>query len=172
MTGKEREYYRNKYRHINLHFGHYPGWDDLTLSAAYLLDEKFWPKWMPNWFKRLNNFLLYAYKGKSLVRTTRFYHSKFRKLVPFIKEYPRFTQIKEKFGELRLYASHSEPDIFRVLEGASYETCEYCGHPNWISNDNELGRTSGWIKTCCKKCAIKNNFIDSWKSLRDIKKEQ
>jgi hypothetical protein len=171
MTDKERKYYRNKYRHINLHFGHYAGWDDLTLCAAFILDKKYWPKWMPNWLKRLNNYLLYARKGKSLVSITKFYHSSLRKVVPFIKEYPRFSQIKEKFGGLRLYATHSEPDIFRVLEGASYETCEYCGWPNWISNDNELGRTTGWIKTCCKKCAVETGKINSWKSLRDINNE-
>lgn len=150
MTNKEREYYIKKYRHLNLHFGHDEGWDKLTLIAAIELDM-LWPKWMPNYLKRLNNRLLYRNKGKSIVRVTKFYHSKLRKVFPFVKEYPRFTQIKEKYGGLRLYGASS---LEEPLEKLSYNTCEKCG------STQNIGTTQGWIKTLCKECGKSYN---SWK---------
>lgn len=148
MTDKQREYYINKYRHLNLYFAHGQGWDKLTLIAAIELDM-LWPEWMPRWLKRLNNCLLYAHKGKSLVRVTKFHDSKLRKLVPFIKPYPRFTQIKEKFGSLRLYGAG---DLEMILTDLSCEICEKCG-----SNHNVTQTTNGWIKTLCKECINETN---------------
>lgn len=156
MTDKEREYYIKKYYHLNLYFAHGRGWDYLTLTAARELDS-LWPKCMPNWFKRLNNYLLFSYGGRSVIKVTKFYHSKIRKLVPFIKEYPRFTQIKEKYGSLRLYSSYNTK-IINILENASYEICEECG------SSQKIGRTEGWIKTLCKNCALKeDNQLINWK---------
>lgn len=154
MTDKERDFYKNKYSHLNLYFAHGRGWDELTLIAAIELDLM-WPEWMPRWFKRFNNYLLYAYKGKSLVKTTWFYYSKLRKLFPFIQAYPRFTQIKEKFGGLRLYGAGG---LELPLESLSYHICEECG------SSNEIGYTQGWIKTLCKKCATeKDPELKNWK---------
>lgn len=154
MTDKERKYYIDKYRHLNLYFSHGRGWDKLTLIAAIELDN-YWPKWMPNWLKRLNNILLYAHKGKSLVRITKFYYSKLRKIFPFIKEYPRFMQIKEKYGGLRLYGAG---ELESPLESLSYHVCEECG------SYYKIGRTQGWIKTLCKECAIKEDpDLINWK---------
>lgn len=144
MTDKEREKYIKRYRHLNLYFEHGRGWDHLTLAAAVSLDSQ-WPHWMPNWFKRFNNYLLYAHKGRSLVRTTKYY-SLIKKLFHFIKEYPRFTQIKEKFGDLRLY-NYGGSNIINMLENASNLTCEECGATS------DIGTTKGWIKTLCRKCA-------------------
>lgn len=146
---KRRDYYEKKYSHLNLYFGHGPGWDKLTIIAAMELDM-YWPRWMPNWFKRFNNYLLYAHKGRSLIRTTKFYHSPLRKLFPFIREYPRFLQIKEKFGGLRLYGAG---ELESALESLSYHMCEDCG------STYEIGYTEGWIRTLCKKCSEKNPNI-------------
>ncbi len=154
MTKEEREYYEKKYSHLNLCFAHGKGWDKLTLIAAIELDT-LWPDWMSNWFKRLNNRLLYANKGKSLVKVTKFYHSRFRKVLPFIQSYPRFFQIKEKFGGLRLYGASS---LENVLEDMSYKICEYCG------STKDIGYTKGWIKTQCKECALKKDKeLINWK---------
>jgi hypothetical protein len=166
MTDKERKYCEKRYSHLNLYFPHGRGWDNLTLIAALELDSK-WPDWMPNWLKRLNNRyhiyqygndvinrLLYANKGRSVVGITKFYYSKLRKLVPFIKDYPRFLQIKEKYGTLRLYGAG---DLKIVLERLSYLTCEGCG------STHEIGHTVGWVKTICKKCMLeKNNDLSNW----------
>lgn len=153
MTKDKRGYWEKKYRHLNLHFDHGQGWDELTLIAAIELDL-LWPLWMPNWFKRFNNLLLYKNKGYSIVNTTKFHYSKLRKLFPFIKEYPRFFQIKEKFGGLRLYGAGK---LESSLEALSYLVCEKCG------SGHNIGYTKGWIKTLCKTCAENSGTgIDTW----------
>lgn len=57
---------------------------------------------------------------------------------------PMFHQIKEKFGELRLYHSGSEfsSELESVAENLSAFVCEDCGAPGRI-------RDGGWIRTLC-----------------------
>lgn len=60
----------------------------------------------------------------------------------------QFTQIKEKFGGLRVYSNGGD-EYTRGLIGMarcwSYKTCEICGNK---------GKTTkhGWLKTICEKC--------------------
>lgn len=59
----------------------------------------------------------------------------------------RFTQIKEKFGSLRLYMSSYDDYISaleRQAELMSYRICEVCGKPGKPNNN-------GWIKTVCEE---------------------
>ena len=71
---------------------------------------------------------------------------------------PEVRQIKEKFGSLRFYAQHAEPDTkegdynrgklrgyISVHENLAARTCEVCGQPGEIRND------SGWYKARCEK---------------------
>ena len=56
-------------------------------------------------------------------------------------------QIKEKFGELRLYTGGSDA-IFNRIDAATKEslkTCERCGEPG-------KPRGTGWIYTRCASC--------------------
>lgn len=71
----------------------------------------------------------------------------------------QFTQVKEKFGELRMYITWSGnnredipysivDEIYNILEEAtkkSLKTCEVCGNPG-------RPNVTGWIKTLCEKC--------------------
>lgn len=60
-----------------------------------------------------------------------------------------YTQIKEKFGELRVYTGGITPEgrqAIRDAEELSYRTCEICGAPG-------APRQGGWIQTLCDKCA-------------------
>lgn len=68
-----------------------------------------------------------------------------------------FSQIKEKFGELRIYFNFSgeDEDVYRKVEdiiAAGEEisgiTCERCGQPGTI-------RPGGWIRVLCDGCARK-----------------
>jgi hypothetical protein len=59
-----------------------------------------------------------------------------------------FTQIKEKYGTLRLYYNGGDDYIAGVVamaEGLSRDTCELCGAPG------KLGGV-GWLTTRCDKC--------------------
>ena len=74
----------------------------------------------------------------------------------------QITQIKEKFGDLRIYADGADNavwELIRFTENLSHKTCEYCG-----SNQNIL-KSSGWIVTACKQCTEKNDFLKTkqWK---------
>lgn len=63
----------------------------------------------------------------------------------------RILQIKEKFGQLRIYLSAPEPyyreliDMVDKAERASAKTCEDCGSPG-------QSRSGGWIRTLCDVC--------------------
>lgn len=59
-----------------------------------------------------------------------------------------WTQIKEKYGGLRMYGtggSELVDGVVHMAESMSYRTCERCGNPG-KPND------AGWIVTLCETC--------------------
>lgn len=57
-------------------------------------------------------------------------------------------QVKEKFGELRIYLSSYAGNMAEILheaESRSNGICEFCGKPG-------SSRTKSWIKTRCDEC--------------------
>jgi hypothetical protein len=159
LTNKQKIYYEKKYSYLNLYFNSNNGWSDLTLLAAITLDTLCWPKWMPNWLKRL-----WGYSMGTGYRSTKFsmflYNIKALRPITYLPV--KFTQIKEKFGGLCLYTLTSPPDIIHQIESLSYETCQACG------STHNVGRTNGWISTYCKDCFDKtpqqnNIFHSEWK---------
>lgn len=64
------------------------------------------------------------------------------------------SQVKEKFGGLRVYLATPEPkairDLISAAESASYMTCEICGQPG--EPRRPKGRPMGWVKTVCESC--------------------
>jgi hypothetical protein len=60
----------------------------------------------------------------------------------------RFTQVKEKFGTLRLYSEGSDDytdGVVAMAEPMSAVTCEQCGAPGTQNK-------GGWISTLCEGC--------------------
>jgi hypothetical protein len=59
------------------------------------------------------------------------------------------TQVKEKFGTLRVYVADKKDDLvktfLRSAEVRSATVCEICG------DAGELIRSDGWIRTRCKR---------------------
>lgn len=82
-------------------------------------------------------------------------------------------QIKEKFGQLRIYVHGHDVNLSDMIDDAemeSYNTCELCG------SKEDVGQTSdGWIMTCCRRCiednATKNNKERKWYSHKTRKIE-
>ena len=69
----------------------------------------------------------------------------------------RFFQIKEKFGQLRIYGADDGGtlkiyDLISQAENESSKTCEYCGT---IEDVTSSGR---WIKTLCAECRKDNKW--------------
>ena len=63
----------------------------------------------------------------------------------------KFTQIKEKYGGLRLYVNAAPKEILDKLdelEEKSYTICEFCG----ATENVDTKETDGWIYTLCDKC--------------------
>ena len=61
----------------------------------------------------------------------------------------RVTQIKEKYGGLRVYLNFDPPEISDMIdeyEEKSYETCEICGAKGKTREDRR------WYKTLCDDC--------------------
>ena len=66
------------------------------------------------------------------------------------------TQIKEKFGELRIYTSGYTDEIEDIIQEAtkkSLKTCEVCGEPG------KLVEIHGWWMTRCEKC-LESEVVD------------
>ena len=62
----------------------------------------------------------------------------------------RFDQVKEKFGKMRIYASHSTEETARLIQHAqeaSLSCCELCGVTEEVTTE---GR--GRIRTLCRSC--------------------
>ena len=64
------------------------------------------------------------------------------------------TQVKEKYGTLRLYVNHEDEYISGVIamaEAMSAVTCETCGAPGTT-------RGTGWTRTLCEQHAQEQGY--------------
>jgi hypothetical protein len=76
-----------------------------------------------------------------------------------------FTQIKEKYGTLRMYHNGADSFVMGVIamaEAMSGETCELCGAPG------KRGGV-GWITTRCDKCTPSEEAEKEPEAFRELK---
>ena len=62
------------------------------------------------------------------------------------------TQIKEKYGELRVYVDHGTDELYDLIDDATEKSCwicEECGKPG------ETKEVHGWLYTRCDECLKK-----------------
>jgi len=74
------------------------------------------------------------------------------------KEAFRFMEIKEKFGQLRIYTSFEDSrfELETKAEMLSGLTCQKCGkEPINEKGQRIIWQTKGWITNLCKECAVK-----------------
>ena len=67
-----------------------------------------------------------------------------------------FSQIKEKFGGLRVYEFGGNNDVEKCIEeaeGKSLKTCENCGKPGNLKGDC-------WVQTLCDECSKAEKYED------------
>jgi len=81
----------------------------------------------------------------------------------------KFTQIKEKWGGLRLYLNYHVPEIadqIHELEDKSFEICEHCGTNKNVKRE----WTHGWVMTLCDKCREKELecFNSQYKNTKSV----
>lgn len=84
------------------------------------------------------------------------------KLEPLIKairmerpdeDFPRASQVKEKFGTMRFYMTMETDEMSKIVdevERKSAETCEECGEKGEL-------RRGGWLVTLCNSCLEKRH---------------
>lgn len=73
---------------------------------------------------------------------------------PELKYPVEFTQIKEKWGGLRLYLNYYYPEIsdkIDELEEKSFDICEHCGTNKNVKTE----WVHGWVMTLCDECRKK-----------------
>ena len=119
-------------------------------------------KWMWNFQSYLHR---KHYKKKKLKALSEWIYDKAprKKLVPLTIS---VTQIKEKFSGLCFYYHGGDDTIsgmIHLAESMSYKTCEYCG------TTKNVGRTKGWLVTCCWNCVDKNERLKNlvWEPLKE-----
>jgi len=115
------------------------------------------PKWLQTKANRL------PWKRKLLRKSMHWLANQYPRGVEPIP-FPNITQIKEKFGGLCFYISGGDDTIYGMIslaESLSYRTCEFCG------TTKDVGRTQGWITTCCKPCLDSNERLQNtvWKPI-------
>lgn len=82
-----------------------------------------------------------------------------------------FSQVKEKFGALRIYSEGGDDYIRAMInftEAMSHWVCENCGKHN-----EDVGRTTGWIQALCSDCATdykkkirqRRELVSLWKKV-------
>jgi hypothetical protein len=76
-----------------------------------------------------------------------------------------FTQIKEKYGTLRMYSNGGDDytdGVIAMAEAMSAYTCELCGAPG------KLGGV-GWLTTRCDKCTPSEEAEKEPEAFRELK---
>jgi len=76
-------------------------------------------------------------------------------LTPQHPDYPVITQVKEKFGVLRVYLLHSTQAMRERIEQAtqaSAAVCEICGAPGTLLSP-------GWCRTRCDSCRAEEDEL-------------
>lgn len=69
----------------------------------------------------------------------------------------KITQVKQKFGGLRVYMHKYMPEVYGLIEEAeklAYKTCEQCGKPGQLCGD---WKKNEWLYTSCKEHAKKEH---------------
>ncbi|KAK0447271.1 hypothetical protein EV421DRAFT_1901386 [Armillaria borealis] len=77
-----------------------------------------------------------------------------------------FRQIKEKFGQLRVYVDNGDEETWRYLhemEEKSAKVCEECGEAGNLADSN------GWLFATCEECA--NEDGQEYKWVKDMQEQ-
>jgi len=61
------------------------------------------------------------------------------------------SDVKEKYGSLRVYIDNVDQGIYDFLDGIERESCSVCEE----CGERGKPRKGGWIKTLCDRCAVK-----------------
>jgi hypothetical protein len=90
-------------------------------------------------------------EATKIVEENDFYEDEINNLLAGDKLYirPQFSEIKQKYGQLRIYINNQDPYISGVIsmaEEISGRICEGCGVPSKIQKDK------GWLSTLCGVC--------------------
>lgn len=89
------------------------------------------------------------------------------------KKHFQFTEIKEKYGQLRIYTSFTdtEENLENKAEMLSEWTCIKCGkQPRDSRGRHIIWRSYGWVGNYCRDCAKKEDK-ENYKSWRLVKKD-
>lgn len=139
------------------------GWFRIIYGACLGLEEEI-NKLYPWWFRKLFvPIKLFEEKWNALMwklpeflqKTTEF--GKCARFLMYTGEIPMFTQIKEKYGTLRLYMTSTSDEMDEytdAAEKASHNTCETCGKYGQV-------RGGGWLYCACDEHA-KPEDLQHW----------
>ncbi len=76
-----------------------------------------------------------------------------QKIKLLVKDDFRFVQVKEKFGELRMYSNCANDEVEKIIDEATKKSitiCEECGEEGKLREDQ-----GHWFRTRCDKCWAK-----------------
>lgn len=140
----------DKYQHVG-----YAGlcvpyhWQPIVMETVIKIEQLMWPNWIPFWIKRLIHYLA---TGNSTFRVKYKWAYNLRTALTggLI-----ITDIKIKFGQLRIYGNFTE-EIYKLIDDAALKCstiCEDCGSTDNVNST----QVNGWITILCEKCKNKLN---------------
>ena len=151
-------------RHIdNPPFVKKTGWEGFKCDAKLLWNLTVWNKVVYPFISKRFSYETYQ-KLANRFQFRYIPYSRPEKPIPQVV----FTQVKEKFGGLRIYYRGGDDYVQALVsfaESISYRTCEVCGRM-----DDTVGRNrNGWIRTTCIEHAksITDFFIDDQQFVED-----
>ncbi len=153
------EFYK-KYKHIGNSYAGVPGhWVPVVQKHLKRIEKIMWPQWwMPLFLKRWVHFLA---TGNSVVRIKYWWAYNLRNKLTGCQI---IHDIKEKYGQLRIYASAGKEinDIIKEAQQECANTCQDCG-----SNDNVKCIDNGWTYVLCQECRNRPEFSPKRKVLTE-----
>jgi len=116
------------------------GWRELVSNGLDEIESNMWNKFIPTFIK----VLIHNKAIKSEPNSIWF------RLRTYLTDGQIITQIKTKFGDLRIYGKFNEKNqkVVEVLLIECEKTCELCGSKHEVKKRS----LNGWLYTMCDKC--------------------
>lgn len=148
-----------KYRYLGYTYVDVSGWNKIVNELLDNLD-KLRPWYLP---RMLLNIMYYLAYGNSIVITrSRFWARIFDKYIYPKINYLRITDIKEKYGTLRIYYNGGNNLVNLLIDCTTLLSESICYECGSYDSNCEIIPINGWYTNVCTKCRIKYNKKEEW----------
>ena len=160
MKKLSKEKFQKKYIHCGYSFLDVPyHWEQHVRKAIVDIEKVMWPQWMPFWLKHIIHWLA----CKNHIYKTNYYWAE--NLRAYLTNSTRITQIKDKYGGLRIYGYFND-EIDKIVEEAE-KACDTCCERCGVNSVKvQTVRIGSWYWTYCPQCTVESAILNHRKEER------